>query len=100
MDELLNRFKTKYYDYKKVEVLNEDEDVEEISCNEIESENLSRPTYRNVLDSLEVFQKYIETSKESEYILEMFDNFKDNLADLKFKNLTQWSIVNYFKKLN
>ena len=63
---------------------------------------LTRPTSnRNVLESLEVLlKKYIETSNDSENILDIFDNLKDKLSDLKFNNLTQRSIVNYFTKVN
>ncbi|CAF1035091.1 unnamed protein product [Brachionus calyciflorus] len=128
LDEVIDRFKTKYFEYNKDRSDKFDSAAEFVNLEESESTNeeLSdydiirlvlgkeevesvtettepeslRSVFRDVLNSLEVIQKYTESSKSSEKMIDLYDKFKVGLNDLKNTNLDQVSICNYFKKID
>lgn len=80
-------------------VLNNDCDDENLNSNVSETKDQHRPPFREDLSSLEVLQTYVETSKGGENLIDLIDNLKESMSELRVENLRQNSIVNYFKKI-
>ena len=78
---------------------NSESKVSDVSLDCEEVQKTTRITsYKDVLESLNLIQSYIDSSQANAILIDQFEDLKDHLSNLRYRNLSQSFIFNYFKK--